>query len=89
MLEIELIFQTSNSLSLYINITKICWIHSILIRFFKKNRDFLHFFMPIFFASHHPVLLSKVSIATAAAQGETYTKSPIFFIENITKKSRM
>lgn len=47
--------------------------------FLKKKLFFLHFFMPIFSASHHPVLLSKVSIATAAAQGETYTKSPILF----------
>ena len=54
--------------------------------FQKKIVIFLHFFMPIFSASHHPVLLSKVSIATAAAQGETYTKSPTFFIEKITKK---
>ena len=57
--------------------------------FFSEKSFFYTLFMPIFSASHHPVLLSKVSIATAVAQGETYTKSPTFFIENITKKSRM
>ena len=57
--------------------------------FQKKSLFFYTFFMPIFLRLTTPVLLSKVSIATAVAQGETYTKSPTFFIENITKKSRI
>ena len=55
--------------------------------FLKKKWFFYTFFMPIFSASHHPVSLSKVSIATAAAQGGTYTKSPTFYILKYNKNN--
>ena len=81
-LKIGLIFQSVNLLT-YIKYNKFfcdLWI------FFKKNEIFLHFFCRFSSASHLSISLYKMPIATATAQGGTYTNSLTFYILKNNKK---